>query len=170
MSCQDQLYQINNFRNFRMPKMMRTNTSVFNKTMRKFGAPHTIIYQYQHWSILLRPVQLTLGSIVLVAHDSASAFSELSQASFTELHKITVQLESTLGRAFKYDKLNYLMLMMVDPDVHFHVIPRYAKPKQFGDIEFTDPGWPGPPDLSHANKTSTSTNLNIIGHITTCLV
>lgn len=152
-----------------MPNKMRPDTSVFNETMRKFGAPHTVIYQYQHWSILLRPVQLTLGSIVLVAHDPASAFSELSQASFTELHKITVQLESTLSRAFKYDKLNYLMLMMVDPDVHFHVIPRYAKPKQFGGIEFTDPGWPGAPDLSHANKTSTSTNLNIIDHIVTCL-
>jgi len=152
-----------------MPNKMRPDTSVFNETMRKFGAPHTVIYQYQHWSILLRPVQLTLGSIVLVAHDPASAFSELSQASFTELHKITVQLESALGRAFKYDKLNYLMLMMVDPDVHFHVIPRYAKPKQFGGIEFTDPGWPGAPDLSHANKTSTSTNLNIIDHIVTCL-
>ena len=152
-----------------MPNKMRPDTSVFNETMRKFGAPHTVIYQYQHWSILLRPVQLTLGSIVLVAHDPASAFSELSQASFTELHKITVQLESALGRAFKYDKLNYLMLMMVDPDVHFHVIPRYAKPKQFGGIEFTDPCWPGAPDLSHANKTSTSTNLNIIDHIVTCL-
>ena len=153
-----------------MPNKMQPDNSVFNETMRKFGAPHTIIYQYQHWSILLRPVQLTLGSIVLVAHDPASAFSELSQTSFTELHKITLQLESALGRAFKYDKLNYLMLMMVDPDVHFHVIPRYAKPKIFGDVEFTDPGWPGAPDLRHVNKTSTSINLNIIDHIVTCLV
>jgi diadenosine tetraphosphate (Ap4A) HIT family hydrolase len=149
---------------------MQPDTLVFNETMRKFGAPHTIIYQYQHWSILLRPIQLTLGSIVLVAHDPASAFSELNQASFTELHKITAQLESTLGRAFTYDKLNYLMLMMVDPDVHFHVIPRYAESKQFGDIKFTDPGWPGTPDLSHINKTSSSINLNIIDHIKSCLV
>ena len=113
---------------------------------------------------------MTLGSIVLVAHDPASAFSELSQASFTELHKITEHLESALGRAFAYDKLNYLMLMMVDPDVHFHVIPRYAKPKKFGNIEFTDPGWPSAPDLSHINETSSSTNLNIIDHIKICLV
>ena len=153
-----------------MPDKMRPDTFVFNDTMRKFGAPHTIIYQYQHWSILLRPVQLTLGSIVLVAHDPASAFSELSQASFTELHKITAHLESALGRAFAYDKLNYLMLMMVDLDVHFHVIPRYAKPKKFGNIEFTDPGWPSAPDLSHINETSSSTNLNIIDHIKICLV
>ena len=153
-----------------MVKKIQADILVFNETMRKFGAPDTIIYQYQHWSILLRPVQLTLGSLVLVAHDPASGFSELSQASFTELHKITMQIESTLARAFKYDKINYLMLMMVDPDVHFHVIPRYADPKQFRDIEFTDPGWPGAPDLSHRNKTNSSTNLNIIKHIMTCLV
>jgi diadenosine tetraphosphate (Ap4A) HIT family hydrolase len=153
-----------------MSHKMRPDTLIFNDTMRKFGAPNTIIYQYQHWSILLRPVQLTLGSMVLVAHDSASSFSELSQESFTELHKITAQLESALGHAFTYDKLNYLMLMMVDPDVHFHVIPRYAKPKKFGNIEFIDPGWPSAPDLNHINKTSSSTNLNIIDHIKTCLV
>ncbi len=153
-----------------MANMIRPDTSVSNETMRKFGAPHTVINKYQHWSILLRPVQLTLGSMVLVAHEPVYAFSELSQASFTELHKITVQIESTLARAFNYDKLNYLMLMMVDPDVHFHVIPRYAGPKQFKGVEFVDPGWPGAPDLSHVNKTSASTNLNIIDHIVSCLV
>lgn len=153
-----------------MANKKQTDILVFNETMRKFGAPDTVIYQYLHWSILLRPAQVTLGSLILVAHDSVTAFSNLSQASFMELHKITTQIEATLAHAFKYDKINYLMLMMVDPDVHFHVIPRYAEPKQFGDIEFIDPGWPGAPDLSHTNKTSPSTNLNIIDHITTCLV
>ena len=150
--------------------MTRPDISILNETMRKFGAPNTVINKYQHWSILLRPVQLTLGSMVLVAHEPVHAFSELSQASFTELHKVTVQIESTLARAFNYDKLNYLMLMMVDPDVHFHVIPRYAEPKQFQGMEFVDPGWPGAPNLSHANKTSKSTNHNIINHIVSYLV
>lgn len=153
-----------------MTNMMQPDTSVFNETMRKFGAPQSVIYKHQHWSVLLRPVQLTLGSMVLVAHEPVHAFSKLSQASFTELHKVTKQIESSLAHAFNYDKLNYLMLMMVDPDVHFHVIPRYAGPKHFNGIEFVDPGWPGAPDLSHANKTSVSTNLNIIDHIVSCLV
>ena len=95
------------FRNSRMTNIMRPDAAVSNATMRKVGAPHTVIHKYQHWSILLRPVQLTLGSLVLVAHEHVYAFSELSQASFTELHKITAQIESTLARAFKYDKLNY---------------------------------------------------------------
>jgi len=152
-----------------MPDKMQPTPIIFNKTMRKFGAPDTIICQYTHWSILLRPIQLTLGSIVLIAHDPASRFSEISQASFTELHKVTKHLECALDLAFAYDKINYLMLMMVDPDVHFHVIPRYLKPKIFNNIEFTDPGWPNAPDLNHVNKTSLKTNLDIITHIKSCL-
>jgi hypothetical protein len=38
------------------------------------------------------------------------------------------------------------------------------------NIEFTDPGWPSAPDLSHINKTSSLINLNIIDHIKSCLV
>ena len=128
-----------------------TNTHHLNATMRKFGAPDTVIHQYQYWSILLRPAQATLGALVLAAHEPARAFSELSQASFTELHQVTKQMESALAKAFEYDKLNYLMLMMVDPDVHFHVIPRYAQAKQFNNIEFLDHGWPAPPQ-SRPNK------------------
>lgn len=117
---------------------------------------------------MLRPVQLTLGSLVLAAHEPAQEFSKLSQASFTELHKITAQLEPALAKAFNYDKLNYLMLMMVDPDVHFHVIPRYAKAKYFNGLEFIDFGWPGAPDFHRPNETNAETNQHIINYILHC--
>lgn len=139
-----------------------------NATMRKFGAPQTIIRQYQYWSVLLRPAQATLGALVLAAHEPAQAFSELSQASFTELHEVTRQIESALTKAFQNDKLNYLMLMMVDPDVHFHVIPRYAQPRQFANMEFVDAGWPAMPDLGQINKTDAMTNQLIMEHIQSC--
>jgi diadenosine tetraphosphate (Ap4A) HIT family hydrolase len=42
------------------------------------------------------------------------------------------------------------MLMMVDPNVHFHVIPRYSGTRRFDGIEFPDAGWPGPPQLGSA--------------------
>ena len=32
--------------------------------------------------------------------------------------------------------------MMVDPEVHFHVIPRYSKPVEFAGEVFVDPDWP----------------------------
>lgn len=144
------------------------NKPVLNDTMRKFGAPETIIQSFQHWSVLLRPAQATLGALVLIAHEPARAFSELSAASFTEMHDVVRRTESALIKAFQYDKINYLMLMMVDPDVHFHVIPRYAQKKQFADREFTDAGWPAVPKLGQVNETDENTNQLIIAHIKAC--
>jgi diadenosine tetraphosphate (Ap4A) HIT family hydrolase len=136
--------------------------------MRKFGAPETIIHQFQHWSIMLRPIQLTLGSLVLAAHEPARSFSHLGQESFTDLHKVTGQLESALAKAFNYDKLNYVMLMMVDPDVHFHVIPRYAEHRHFKGKNFIDSEWPGPPDFNKATKTDADTNRLIMERLISC--
>ncbi len=124
--------------------------------MQKFGAPDSIIHQLEYWSVLLRPAQPTLGSLVLIAHEPVHAFSMLSAASFAELHSVTGQIESALKKAFQYEKLNYLMLMMVDPDVHFHVIPRYAQDQQFGGLTFIDAGWPGQPALDRINPTDTT--------------
>ena len=133
--------------------------------MRKFGAPQTIIRSYCYWSVLLRPAQVTLGALVLAAHEPAKAFPELSAVSFTELHEVTRDIETTLSKAFRYDKINYLMLMMVDPDVHFHVLPRYAQPKPFAGLEFTDAGWPAVPNLGHVNVTDSAVNQQIIEHL-----
>ena len=37
--------------------------------------------------------------------------------------------------------------MMVDPAVHFHVIPRYDSPVTFCEKQFEDTSWPSPPNL-----------------------
>ena len=42
-----------------------------NETMRKFGYPDTLIREYEHWVVLLRPAQVTLGSLVLAAKSDA---------------------------------------------------------------------------------------------------
>ena len=124
-----------------------------NATMKKFGYPGTLIQEYQHWVLLLRPQQATLGALVLVCKNEADTFSRISAAAFSELKEITTAIENHLRQCFSYDKINYLMLMMVDRDVHFHVLPRYATTRIFGRQEFNDPGWPGPPDLSYSNET-----------------
>ena len=48
-----------------------------NETMRKFGYPETLIREYDHWVVLLRPAQVTLGSLVLAAKSDATAFGQL---------------------------------------------------------------------------------------------
>jgi diadenosine tetraphosphate (Ap4A) HIT family hydrolase len=119
-------------------------------TARKFGYPDTLVREYRHWVVLLRPAQSTLGALVLASTEPAQSFSEVSAEGFGELALVTRDLESAVRACFGPDKLNYLMLMMVDPDVHFHVLPRYAEPRRFAGAGFVDPGWPGPPNLAHA--------------------
>ncbi len=123
-----------------------------NETMRKFGFPDSLVRDYGHWCVLIRPAQATLGALVLVCKDEARAFSEIPQPAFTELAQVTRDVETSLTRFRPFDKINYLMLMMVDPDVHFHVLPRYSTLQHFDGVEFVDSGWPGPPDLATSVK------------------
>jgi diadenosine tetraphosphate (Ap4A) HIT family hydrolase len=40
------------------------------------------------------------------------------------------------------------MLMMVDPLVHFHVVPRYQAPRAFQGTDWVDKNWGRFPDLA----------------------
>jgi diadenosine tetraphosphate (Ap4A) HIT family hydrolase len=118
-----------------------------NQTMLKFGYPNTLVRDYQHWVVLLRPAQVTLGSLVLAAKSDATAFGAIPAAAHAELATITREIEATMLAEIGYDKINYLMLMMVDPNVHFHVFPRYEGLRSIDGIKIEDRGWPGPPEL-----------------------
>ena len=133
-----------------------------NATMKKFGYPVTLIQEYRHWVVLLRPQQATLGALVLICKDDVESFAEINSTAFTELKEVTTAIEKHLKDCFNYDKINYLMLMMVDREVHFHVLPRYAETKLFHQAEFNDPGWPGPPDLTQNNETGEILNERIL--------
>ncbi len=126
-----------------------------NATLEKFGWPATLVAEFKHWVVLARPAQPTLGSLVLGAKSQATAFGALDPAAHAELAPVTAAIEAALGAAVGYDKLNYLMLMMVDPHVHFHIVPRYEGAREWpkgepGAREFVDVGWPKVPDLGHA--------------------
>ena len=94
-----------------------------NATIAKFGWPATLVAEFDHWVVLLRPAQPTLGSLVLAAKSDATAFGDLPGEAHAELKAVTAAIEHALRGAVNYAKINYLMLMMVDPHVHFHVIP-----------------------------------------------
>lgn len=119
-------------------------------TLAKFGYPGTLVCDYRHWCVLLRPAQATLGALVLVAKGEERAFSDLPDETFAEFPLVVREIEHGIKAFRAYDRINYLMLMMVDPHVHFHVLPRYAGAQLFEGVTFTDSGWPGPPDLKSA--------------------
>jgi diadenosine tetraphosphate (Ap4A) HIT family hydrolase len=127
-----------------------------NPTIEKFGYPETLVREFEHWLVLVRPAQVTLGSLVLAAKSAATAYHELPREAFAEQHDAIAAIEAALADFCDYERINYLMLMMVDPNLHFHVIPRYAQPRQWHGIDFPDSGWPRLPDLGKAAKLNES--------------
>ena len=130
--------------------------SYVEQTLEKFGGSENIIKEYSHWYLLLRPIQITLGSLVLICKDNVTNFHEISPQSFEEKKQVIQDLETCLSEQFQYDKINYLMLMMVDPAVHYHIIPRYSDAREFEGSSFKDYSWPGPPDVFKSNEISES--------------
>jgi len=128
-----------------------------NATEAKFGDPVTRIAQTDCWTVLLRPKQPTFGSLVLVCRVSAQGFAELRE--------VVQGIESVLHDFVAYERINYLMLMMVDPDVHLHVIPRYSGTRNFGAIAFPDTGWPGPPALEPAVPLDSATLDGVVARL-----
>ena len=121
-----------------------------NQTAVRFGYPETLIWEYEHWLVLLREPQATLGSLVLCAKADVTEFSALPAEAFVEMELVIGEIEQALKAAFAYDKINYMMLMMVDPNVHFHVIPRYSEAQSACGLTIPDPGWPAMPQLGEA--------------------
>jgi glycerol-3-phosphate cytidylyltransferase len=120
---------------------------MMNATLEKFGYPESLIASWSHWHLLLRPGQVTLGSLVLYCREDVTSYGELSVAAIKQQGVIVAQLEAELRELLGNDKLNYLMLMMVDPEVHFHVLPRYQASVEFEGQSFADDAWPGPCNL-----------------------
>jgi len=142
-----------------------TATEAPNETVAAFGYPGSLIADYRHWSVLLRPQQVTLGSLILASKGPATAFSKIGAAAFAELASAVGDIERVLGAAFAYDKINYLMLMMVDPHVHFHVLPRYREVRTFAGTDFRDAGWPVAPDLKAVNEIADAQRAELVAHL-----
>lgn len=122
-----------------------------NATARTFGYPDTVVAETGSWLVLVRPKQPTFGALVLVCKEPAAAFSEISAQAFADLQVAIKGIEGLLKARVGYQKINYLMLMMVDPDVHFHVVPRYEGAREYDGVTYADAGWPGQPNLGAAH-------------------
>jgi diadenosine tetraphosphate (Ap4A) HIT family hydrolase len=135
------------------------------ETLKKFLCPESIVKEYDNWLLLCRFKQTTLGSLILICKDDVTAFSDISPASFAEFSKIVPEIETKLQATFGYEKINYLMLMMYDPEVHFHIIPRYAEPKTFEGITFPDAGWPNAPALETITQVDPQTFQKLVDRL-----
>lgn len=113
----------------------------------KFRLNELTIKNTGSWIISLRPQQPTLGSLILTLNRKCESLSQITIDEGRDLSIAFLAIEKMLNATFKPDKINYLALMMVDNQVHFHVIPRYCKKVIFEDKDYTDSSWPGIPSL-----------------------
>lgn len=116
--------------------------------MRAFGHPDSLVREYDHWVVLVRPKQVTLGALVMACKERAQSFGAVSSEAFREHERVVQDIEQGLKAFSAFEKINYLMLMMVDKEVHYHVLPRYSETRNFEGVDYPDPGWPAVPDLT----------------------
>ena len=116
--------------------------------MRAFGHPDSLVREYDHWVVLVRPKQVTLGALVMACKERAQSFGAVSSEAFREHERVVQDIEQGLKAFSAFEKINYLMLMMVDKEVHYHVLPRYSETRNFEGVDYPDPGWPAVPNLT----------------------
>ena len=102
-----------------------------------------VLKEYMHWVVLFRQKQVTIGSVIIMSKElEKQSLGAVSSEAWAEFPVVSADVERWLTNAFGAEKFNYLALMMYDPEVHFHVIPRYSKPVAFAGRDFIDPDWP----------------------------
>ena len=134
-----------------------------NATMKKFGYPETLVHDYADWVVLLRNDQVTLGSLVVAERSDATSLSVVAPHALAELASIAGDIETAFARTFRPDKFNYLMLMMVDPNVHFHVLPRYSGARECAGVAFEDRAWPKAPSIGDVTPMTLAQREVILG-------
>lgn len=135
---------------------------MLSETLEKFGYPESLVGTHGKWHVLMRPGQVTLGSLVLICNEQVESLGDISPRASSELREVSGAIERVLASVLAPDKLNYLALMMVDPEVHFHVLPRHAAPVELGGAVFEDVFWPGPAEITSALEITASVRAELL--------
>ncbi|HSX41606.1 MAG TPA: HIT family protein [Candidatus Saccharimonadales bacterium] len=113
-----------------------------NQTIISRGYPRTLLKEFKYWVVLLRPTQITAGTLVLAIKSDVSNFGELSAEEWAEFAEVSAFSEHITAKVFGAEKYNYAAFMMKDPNPHFHFVPRYSRPVEVAGAKMTDIDWP----------------------------
>lgn len=112
---------------------------------KKFQLDALTITENTQWILSVRPGQLTLGSMVASSKQGALSFAELDPDSGNSLISMLANAENAAKDLYGAVRVNVICLMMQDPVVHFHILPRYELKIVRYATEWIDEDWPGPP-------------------------
>jgi diadenosine tetraphosphate (Ap4A) HIT family hydrolase len=138
--------------------------SDFDAFRAKFRIDELGLCSLGQWTLSLRPYQATLASMVLSASNPCLTFGELSKNCDVNLQKGFAIAERLAFKGFGAIRLNILCLMLQDPHMHFHILPRYDKPISFKGLDWIDTAWPTP-ITKLAGHTDEETLLELRDHL-----
>ena len=121
----------------------------------------TYIGKSNYWTLLVNYMQPTLGSTLLVSNKHISRMADLSEEEYLDSLRQIKKLELALKETFNPDMVNYLMLANVVTHVHFHVVPRYEFPREFGGEKWVDEKFGHSPILTSSKKAQKTLDLII---------
>lgn len=125
--------------------MTKTNLrSDFDAFQTKFRTRELGLCELGQWTLSLRPHQATFASMVLSASNPCGSFADLPANSGVDLQKGFALAERLACQGFGAVRLNILCLMLQDPHLHFHILPRYDGPVMFEGSNWSDTAWPTP--------------------------
>ncbi len=101
--------------------------------------PDVLVHDFGLWALCLNRNQDLLGRCYLLLRRPCTDPMALTPAEQAALWTCASKAKAAIARTFAPDHWNYAFLMNVDPQVHFHLIPRYKTPRSFRGAEFTDP-------------------------------
>ena len=124
---------------------------------------------WNHWIVSISPRQHKLASYVISAKREVEHIYELELEEIVEFISIVKEMEKTLIEipAFAPDRFNYLQLGNKQAHLHYHVIPRYASPRQFYEMEWMDDNFGHAPiftDYRHPQNILDAIRLEIQKH------
>lgn len=101
-----------------------------------------LIKTYAHWSVSVHQNQGYLGRcVVWCLRDDALDLADATPEEQKELFVVLNDLRKAATTLFRPDWFNYAFLGNETRHLHGHFLPRYASPREFAGMTFTDERW-----------------------------
>jgi diadenosine tetraphosphate (Ap4A) HIT family hydrolase len=121
----------------------------------KFQPAIRTVHELEHWLIVVRAKQVTLGSCVLLLKRPVPSLAAMYPAEAAELAPAIEWYEARLRETFGAERFNYIIAMMKDPYLHLHALPRYSADVEFEGKIWTDKYWPAVATLADVETDDT---------------
>ena len=108
----------------------------------KFAPGESVVKRLEHWHVVVRGKQATLGDVTFVLRRTVSSLGEVTRDEMGELPEAIRWFEGAVDALFAPDRIDYSVMLTHDPHVHLDAFPRYSRAVERYDRTWTDAQWP----------------------------